>query len=466
MAEIAPFCGSRYDTTRVALDDVVSPPYDVLNDDEARALRARSPYNALHVDLPGRAGRPDVDDSDAAADDARRAAADASLGEDAVTRAAETPYTRAALTFRRWHDDGVLVRDATPSLYLLEQAFRGPDGYERLRRGVVARLRLAPFSEGVVLPHEKTHDGPKADRLALLRATHAVTSQVFMLFPDDDGAVSAALAAAADAAFGDPAAAQTARDRDGTTHRLAPVSGTPAARVCELLRSRRLFIADGHHRYETAVHYRDERRAAGDASADWLMVYLCSMRDPGLAVFPTHRLLKGIDIPPPEVVRERLRAHFAVYAERAADAAGFEALAAHLRSFADPGKVFGLCFAREKTCWTIELRDLASVSHLLREGFSAASARLGVTVLHHLVFRDVLGLDPTATEGAIDYVTSPTEAFRRLESGLYSLGALINATQVAEVRAVAEAGETMPPKSTYFYPKLLTGLVFDGLGAA
>ncbi len=451
MADIAAFRGSRYNEVRVALDDVVSPPYDVLDAPDVRALRARSPYNAIHVDLP----------ATAAETDAGPASGDTGAGHLAGDH---DPYARAATEFRRWHKDGVLVREETPSLYIVEQAYRGPDGYERLRRGVVARLRLAPFAEGVVLPHEKTHAGPKADRLALMRATHAATSQVFLLYPDDDGAVTAALAAAADAAFGGPAAAQTAHDRDGNTHRIAPVSGAPADRVCALLRGRTLFIADGHHRYETAVHYRDERRAAGDPSADWLMVYLCSMRDPGLTVFPTHRLLKDVDLPPMDVVLDRLRAHFTVFPERAADASGFEALAAHLHSFADPGKVFGLCFPREGACCTIELRDLASVGHLLHEGFSTASAHLAVTVLHYLVFRDVLGLDPTATEGKIDYVTGAGEAFRRLAGGGYELGALINATQVDEVRAVAEAGETMPQKSTYFYPKLLTGLVFDTLG--
>ena len=445
MAEIAPFRGSRYDDARVAMDDVVSPPYDVLSEDDVRALRARSPYNAIHVDLPAAPG------------DTAPPAPPRAHGADS--------YARAARTFRSWHDEGVLVRDLTPSLYLVEQAYRGPDGFERLRRGVVARLRLADFSAGVVLPHEKTHAGPKVDRLELMRATHAAISQVFLLYPDDDGAVTAALGAAADAAFGGHSAAPlTAHDRDGNTHRLAPFGGAPADRVRDLLRDQTLFIADGHHRYETAVHYRDARRAAGDASADWLMVYLCSMNDPGLTVFPTHRLLKGVDIPPMDVVLERLRPHFTVFPERGSDAASLQSLAAHLHSFADPGKVFGLCFPREGACCTIELRDLSSVGHLLEEGFSPASAHLAVTVLHYLVFRDVLGIDPAGTEGHIDYVTSSAEAFRRLSCGGYSLGAFINATQVSEVRAVAERGETMPQKSTYFYPKLLTGLVFDVLG--
>jgi uncharacterized protein (DUF1015 family) len=444
MAEIAAFRGSRYDGARVAIDDVVSPPYDVLGDDDVRALRARSPYNAVRVDVPETMGSVDPSVS--------------------PLEAADDAYARAAAAFGRWLNEGILVREGTPSIYLLEHAYRGLDGFERLRQGAVARLRLTDFSEGVVLPHEKTHAGPKVDRLSLLRATRAGMSQVFMLYPDDDGAVTAAMAAAADAAFGGPAAAQVAHDRDGNTHRLARLSGVTAAHLCDLLRGQTLIIADGHHRYETAVHYRDERRAVGDSSADWLMVYLCSMNDPGLMVFPTHRLLKGVEIPPMDVVLERLRPHFTVFPEQGSDAASCQTLTTHLHTFAEPGKVFGLYFPREAACCTIELRDLSSAGHLLDEGFSPVSARLAVTVLHHLIFRDVLGIDPSATEGHIDYVTSAAEAFRRLSGGDYTLGAFINATQISDVRAVAERGETMPQKSTYFYPKLLTGLVFDVLG--
>ena len=438
MAEIVPFRGSRYDPARVALEDVVSPPYDVLAPDDVRVLRARSPYNAVHVDLPIAPGETDGD-----AD--RRAV-----------------YRRAADALRRWHEEGVLVREDEPALYLIEQAFRAPDGFERLRRGMVARLRLADVAEGVVLPHEKTHAGPKADRLELMRATGATLSQVFMLYPDDDGAATAALAAAADAAAGDTAAAAaTVRDRDGVVHRVVPVHGAPAARFCAALRGQRLIIADGHHRYETALHYRDERRAAGHHDADWLMVYLCSMNDPGLTVLPTHRLLRGVDVPPMEVVLERLQPHFTVFPERGGDAESCRLLSLHLHRFADRGKVFGLYFPRETACCTVELRDPAAVAHLLDEGFSPVSAQLAVTVLHYLIFRDALGMDPTGTEGHIDYVTSATEAFARLSTGSYSLGAFLNPTLVSEVRAVAEAGETMPQKSTYFYPKLLTGLVYD-----
>ena len=267
MAEVTPFRGIRY-SDAVTLDDAVAPPYDVISAAQAAALRSRSPYNATHVDLP------------------------VMPGEVAETVA----YTRSAAMFRTWRADGVLRRDETPRVYLVDQTYRGPDGRERRRRGFVARLRLAAFSEGVVLPHERTHAGPKEDRLNLYRATHADLSQIFLLFPDDDGVLGAALDAAA--AGASPAAAREARDGDGNLHRLVPLAGAAVDRVLAGLRGRPLYIADGHHRYETALAYRDERRDAGDHSADTLMVYLCSIGDPGLTVFPTHRLVKGAGVPP------------------------------------------------------------------------------------------------------------------------------------------------------------------------
>ena len=434
MAEIAPFRGVRYDTSRVTLDDVVAPPYDVLSSEEARRFRSRSPYNIAHVDLP--LEPPGEGD----------------------------PYERAAASFRAWRASGVLRRDPQPCLYLVDETYRGPDGFERVRRGMIARLRLSAFAEGVVLPHEKTHAGPKVDRLRLWQATDATLSPVFLLFPDERGKVGEALGRAADEAAARPGAARSAHDRDGNLTTVTPVFGPVVDRLVALLRDERLFIADGHHRYETAVAYRDERRAAGDHSADELMVYLCSMRDPGLTVFPTHRLLKGVEIPPMEVVLERLRPAFSVFGERGADGEACALMAQRLGEFADRGKVFGLYFPREEACCTVELRDLSAIAHLIDEGFSPEAARLSVTVLHYLILRDALGLDPAATEGRIDYVTSPAEAFERLRGGDYTLGAFINATRVDEVRAVAEGGETMPQKSTYFYPKLLTGLVCDDLG--
>ena len=433
MAEVTPFRGIRYRES-IALDEVVAPPYDVIPAAQAAELRERSPYNAVHIDLPVAPGE---------------AAQDAA-------------YARAAAAFARWQSGGVLVREATPNLYLVDQTYRGPDGRERTRRGFIARLRLADFAERVVLPHERTHAGPKVDRLRLYRATHADLSQIFLLAPDDDGRVEDALATAASGA---PAAtAREARDGDGALHRIVPLAGPGVERVVALLRELPLYIADGHHRYETALAYRDERRAAGDHSADTLMVYLCGMSDPGLTVFPTHRLVRNVVVPPLAELRERLQPLFEVMGTPVRGLEACRGVLDGLGEQADPGRVFGLYLPREDVCVTVKSREPEAERRLIAGGFSPEAAGLSVTVLHELVLREALGMDAGQAEKHIDYATSVPDALAALASGRYELGAFLNATLVSQVRALADRGETMPQKSTYFYPKLLTGLVFDALG--
>jgi uncharacterized protein (DUF1015 family) len=434
MAEIRPFRGMRY-SDAVDLQDVIAPPYDVLSAAQAAELRARSPYNAVHVDLP-------VDPGD---------------------KPQARHYQLAASLLRSWQATGVLRHDDEPALYLVDQIFRGPDGRERTRRGFVARLSLAELSERTVRPHEKTHAAPLTDRLELMRATHANLSQILLLYPDDDGLVAAEVTAAAESVL---TSTREARDADENLCRVAPLGGAPALRIAAMLRDRDLYIADGHHRYETALAYRAERLAAGDHDADTLMVYLCSMSDPGLAVFPAHRLVKGIDVPPLESVLDRLQPAFEISAvtHDGDQTAVCERMARDLADRDEPAGVFGLCFARENACCTVKLRDPKALKRLEEEGCSAAAAHLSVTVLHNLILRDAVGLDPRHTESCVDYVTDPATACNLLAGGGYGLGAFLNAPNVAEVRAIADLGETMPQKSTYFYPKLLTGLVFDELG--
>ena len=433
MADISAFRGIRY-RDDIALDDVVAPPYDVLSAAQAADLRARSPYNAVHVDLPVPPG----------------AAAD------------EEAYLRAAATFRDWRGEGVLVRDGLPGIVVVDQTYTGPDGLKRTRRGFIARLHLADLEERVVLPHERTHAGPKVDRLRLYRATHADVSQIFLLFPDDDGAVSAKLDAAA---AGLPAAAwREAHDGDGNRHQAAALAGPAAKAIAEALRGRPVYIADGHHRYETALSYRDERRAAGDDSADTLMVYLCGLGDSGLTVFPTHRLVRGIPPLALAALVEHLRPFFEVVGE---PVTGIEACKAALEALpeqADAGRVFGLYLPREETCITVKTREPAAAERLAAGGFSPSAAGLSVTMLHELLFREALGLEHEDAERYVDYAKSVPDALAALSTRDYELGAFLNATLVSQVRAIADQGEVMPQKSTYFYPKLLTGLVYDALG--
>jgi uncharacterized protein (DUF1015 family) len=433
MAHISPFRGLRY-RDDISLDDVVAPPYDVLSAAEAAELRARSPYNATHVDLPVLPGETADDEA----------------------------YARAARTFRSWREQGVLECDKSPGIVVVDQTYTGPDGRERTRRGFIARLRLAALDQRVVLPHERTHPGPKVDRLRLYRATRADISQIFLLFPDDDGSAGRDLAAAAG---GIPAEAwRTAHAGDGNTHRAAAVTGPAAEHVAQALRDRPLYIADGHHRYETALAFRDERRAMGDFSADTLMVYLCSLNDPGLTVFPTHRLVHGI--PPLSLARltELAVPYFELVGEPAAGAEACRAALEALPEQADPGRVFGLYLPREQTCITVRTREPQASGRLAAEGFSPAAAGLSVTLLHELLFRDALGLHHDDAERNVDYAKSVPDALAALGSGRYELGAFLNATLVDQVRTIADQGEVMPQKSTYFYPKLLSGLVYDALG--
>jgi uncharacterized protein (DUF1015 family) len=433
MADVSTFRGIRY-REDIALDDVVAPPYDVLSAAQAEALRARSPYNAVRIDLPVPPGE--------AADDAA--------------------YARAAALFRTWRDEGVLVRDKLPGITVVDQTYTGPDGRERTRRGFVARLRLAGLEERVVLPHERTHAGPKVDRLRLYRAAHADLSQFFLLFPDEDGALDEALAAVATEI---PSAAwREAHDGDGNLHRVATVADPAAERVAAGLRNRPLYIADGHHRYETALAYREERRAVGDAGADTLMVYLCSLSDPGLTVFPTHRLLRGVAPLSPDDLVAHLRPFFAVVDEPVAGAEACRAALEKLPKQADPGRVFGLYLPREEVCLTVRTVEPAASQRLAAGGFSPETAGLSVTILHELLFREALGLEHDDAERHVDYAKSVPDALAALAGGGYELGAFLNATLVDQVRAIADRDEVMPQKSTYFYPKLLTGLVFDALG--
>lgn len=433
MAHISTFKGIRYRSS-IDLDDVVAPPYDVLTPAQVAELQARSPYNAVHVDLPVPPGAEPTDEA----------------------------YMRAAATLRTWRAEGVLVRDEALGIVVIDQSYTGPDGLVRTRRGFVARLRLAELDERVVLPHERTHAGPKLDRLRLYRATHADISQIFLLFPDDDGAVAAALNTATAALPRD--AWLVAHDGDGNRHVTATVAGPAAEAVADALRDRPLYIADGHHRYETALAYRNERRAMGDFDADTLMVYLCSASDPGLTVFPTHRLVR--DIPPLSLAElvDHLRPFFDVMGEPATSASACRRMLDALPRQADSARVFGLYLPGETACITVKTREPAASQRLATDGFSPAAAGLSVTMLHELLFKEALDLEHEDAERHVDYAKNVPDALAALQSGNYVLGAFLNATRVEQVRAIADQGEVMPQKSTYFYPKLLTGLVYDVLG--
>src|ERR671914_718725 len=346
MADVQPLRTLRYEPQAVgSLESVIAPPYDVIGDEERAELRERSPFNVVEIDLPR------------------------SNGGD--------PYMHARDTLDAWRQQGVMVREQEPALWALQQEFTGPDGSRRTRRGFFARVRVEDYGAGRIRPHERTHPGPKEDRLKLTRATRTNLSPISALSPDPNGVAERPPAQIAQA---EPFATVD----DDTLWRT-----TDEDVIAELqmaLADAELLIADGHHRYETARVYAEE--VGGEGDHRYVLMLLCALSDPGLLVFPTHRLLTGL---------------------------------------------------KDDTDKQIAIRDV------LRGDF------------------EIEELDDTSKLRGLHYSKDLDDAIEAVESGRADAGFFMRATPVEQVREVAATGESMPPKSTYFYPKVPTGLVFNPL---
>jgi uncharacterized protein (DUF1015 family) len=408
MADVAPFRALPSDLERVGgLDAVAAPPYDVIDAGQRAALLARSPYNVVEIDLPQSDG---------------------------------DPYAHAAEVFGQWRREGVLVRDERPALWALEQEYTGPDGQRRTRHGMFARVRVEDYGPGRIRPHERTHPGPKEDRLRLTRATNANLSPIFSLYDDPAGAAWGALAPHLN---GSPWAELT--DGDGTVNRMWRVEDPDAAATVQgALAGTELLIADGHHRYETArVHH-------AEGGAGHVLMCLVALQDPGLTVFPTHRLLTGLDQPRREALRATIERDFDVTP------------AAELEPTGDGPVRMGYLDAHHRRPLMLTLRDPAIAAAALPDK-PEPYRRLDTAVLEALVLRGALGMseDDISHLNGLDYARDAAQARERVESGAAEAAFFMRATPVAEVRDVAAAGESMPPKSTYFFPKVLTGMVFN-----
>jgi uncharacterized protein (DUF1015 family) len=420
MADVQPLRTLRYEPSAVgSLEAVIAPPYDVIDDEERAALLQRSPFNVVEIDLP----RADGGD----------------------------PYMHARDTLDAWRQQGVMVREREPALWALRQDFAGPDGSRRVRTGFFARVRVEEYGPGRIRPHERTHRGPKEDRLRLTRATRANLSPIFSLFPDPHGAAGEVLERVTGA---DPF--ETATEQDGTRNSLWRI-GEPEL-VAELqgaLADAELLIADGHHRYETARLYADE--IGGEGEHRYVLMFLCSLSDPGLTVFPTHRLLSGLkdDSDKQETLGAALKRDFEVERIGADD----------LEPAAGDGRVaFGYMDSHFRQPFRLTLKDQAIADRAL-PGMPEPYRRLDTAVLEALVLRGTLGMseDDISHQRGLGYSKSLEDAREGVESGRWDVGFFMRATPVEQVREVAAAGESMPPKSTYFYPKVPTGLVLNPL---
>lgn len=427
MAEVLPLKALHYDLDAVgSLGDVVAPPYDVIDTATRAALLERSPYSAVAIDLPKPYGE---------------TGPQAEGGRD--------PYAEAARSIVAWKQAGALVQDLEDTMWAMEQEYTGPDGSTHTRHGILARVRVEDFSSGQVLPHERTLPGPKQDRLELMRATRCNLSPIFSLSTRDPWPL-----AARQTEIEDPWGEAT--DAGGTVTRIWKVRD-PGVHddVTDLLADAQLLIADGHHRYETAIAYRDE--IGGEGDHNYTLMAITGLDDPGLSIYPTHRLLSGLAADPERQRRlgEGLRELFEVT----------EVETDRVDPLGEDGVgVFGLYDSHHKQAYRLRLKDTAELDRQL-EGMPEAYRRLDAAILETLVLKGIAGLseaDILAKRG-IGYAKSVEDSLHLIDEGAYDVAFVLRPIPVDQTRAICESDANMPPKSTYFYPKVLTGLVFNPL---
>jgi uncharacterized protein (DUF1015 family) len=427
MADVLPLYALHYDLDAVgSLQDVVAPPYDVIDPAMRAELLARSPYNAVAIDLP----KP--------------------YGETGPQAEGEgDPYLAAGESIDAWQLAGALAKDSEPAIWAMEQEYTGPDGSSHTRHGVLVRVRVEDFDSGTILPHERTLPGPKQDRLELMRATRCNLSPIFSLSTIDPWP-AVAKEIGGDEPWGE------ATDAAGTVTRVWRLPGLVDV-IPELLADAQLLIADGHHRYETAIAYRDE--VGGEGPHNYTLMALTGLDDPGLSIFPTHRLLSGFAGDPERQRRlgEGLREIFDVT----------EVDTDRIDPLGEEGVgVFGLYDSHHKRAFRLRLKDtaIAELDRLL-EGEPEAYRRLDAAILETLVLKGIAGLseDDILAKRGLGYAKSVEDSLRLLDEGAYDVAFILRPIPVDQTREICESDANMPPKSTYFYPKVLTGLVFNPL---
>jgi len=440
MAEIAPFRGLRYSPKAAPdLAKVVIPPYDVISPAEQELFLRTSPYNMVHLEL-GRSDPSDTPDNNS--------------------------HTRAGRTFEDWVRNGVLVRETLPAVYYYELDYALSPGREATRRGFICAMRLEDFRSGTVRPHEKTFQAVKDERLGLMLSCGANLSSVFSLYSDPESVVDETLRSGREAA---PAMAFV--DRQGMSHRIWRVTDRGVLeRVAELMKGKAIFIADGHHRYETGLNYRDIQRrrhpsAGPDAAFEYIMMYLSNLNQEGLTILPTHRLLRNLGSWDPESILKRAEAFFEVK-RFSSDAPGERMLCSELASRGGRKETaIGFFWDNVGSFFLLSARREPVSSYLAGRGIPAETRGLDVVVLDQVVLRNLLGLSEEylSSEHNIHFKHDLAESIGAVRSGDYEAAFLINPTRIEQVQEVASAKLVMPHKSTYFYPKVGSGMVIRSL---
>lgn len=427
MAVIKPFRGMRYNTENAGkISELCCPPYDIIDEKQRLSYISQNEYNVIRLELP---------------------------------KEGENPYANAKYILDMWKDKGVLVCEDKPAIYIYEEEFTAY-GQRKSIKGIIARVQLEEFSKGIILPHEFTLSKAKEDRFNLMKATNCNFSQIYALYMDSEHTTLKTIDEQSDCA-----SALEFTDDDNVTHRLWIVTDEEViAKLVSDFSERKLYIADGHHRYETALNYRNYCRENGISKVgdpqDFQMIYLVDMEHPGLVVFPTHRLVRDLPDFDKEKVLDGCREYFDV-----TQYSGTENMESELAKQYDAGKkAFGF-YCGNGEWYMLVLKNIEVMSEMLPD-LSQPSQQLDVSVLHTLVLEKIFGIDKEnmANQINLTYTKFFSEAVSAVDGKKAQCSFVLNPTRVTEIRDVAAAGEKMPQKSTYFYPKMITGMVMNDLG--
>lgn len=425
MAEIKGYKGLRFNCEKAGkIEELVCPPYDIISDQQREEYIKTNPHNIIRLELP--------------------------KGDD--------KYNKAAEILKDWLEKGILVKEDKPAIYIYEEEFTAY-GERKAIKGIICRVKLEEFSKGIILPHEFTLSKAKEDRLNLMKATNCNFSQIYSLYMDGGkntlGKIDSLSKSEPDIQL---------QDNDNVTHRMWIIKDEKAiADICSDFTDRKLYIADGHHRYETALNYRNYLREQGLAkegdACDYQMMMLVDMEHPGLVVFPTHRLVRNLDSFNAERVIDGCKAYFDV-----TEHSDINTIESTLMELYNQGKKAYAFYCGGSSYKLLVLKDTNIIKKLLPNA-STATQQLDVTILHTLILEKIFGIDAEnmAKQINLTYTKIFDEAISSVQQGNSQCAFILNPTRVSEIREVASNGEKMPQKSTYFYPKMITGLVMNQL---
>jgi uncharacterized protein (DUF1015 family) len=407
LAEIIPFQGLRYNIDKVGgLSLVTAPPYDVISEGERALLYEKSPYNIIHL----------------------------TLGKDIPGK---DKYKKAASLIADWVKDEALLLDKRDCIYVYEQEYTLSNGLQKKRRGFIALLKLERFG-GAILPHEETLSAPREDRLKLLRACPGSLSPIFMLYDDPERAIDSTLIV-------DKLIIEF-ESRKGEAHRVWRItSSEKIERLKEAMRGKNVYLADGHHRYEAALAYQGETGAC-----NYIMAYLTNMTDDGLTILPVHRLIQ-FPHPDTDKIEKEAGKFFAVE-----NVTSLNRMLSRLRQGRE-NHAIGF-YSKGKGFKIFSLKDENILSKVFGGNRSIEWKMLDTNILHKILLNQILGKEEIEKD-SIAYITSAEEAVAAVENGRFNVAFFLNPIKASQVKSIAQAGEKMPGKATYFYPKLLDGLI-------